>query len=482
MSKAQADADALFAKLGIKPPGSSRSPAPGPSSVASPLSSTSSPLNRTPSLSSNAPSRSGGISKVEADSAALFAKLGIGKPKSSSSASSVSSSKKDEESASCCGSDKPHDHKAHTEQKGPKAFGKPTIQTDPTQILLKDSTLPLGVRKSLKNDQPVTSTGCHSLDGLLAGFGGLPLGSITVLEETGTTDFCTALHRYFAAEGVMQEQHVTVIGAGDRWAFGLPAAVGNAIAVKETPKRAPKPDDKMKIAWRYENLGAFGDGLRTTGTTLGGNNDDVFCHAYDLTKRMDPPRKAPPVLHLPGPDRMRGEKDPWGPLISRLQSHVKNSPPNSIHRILFPQILNPVVYPAFSAIPTHFINFMLALKDLIIDNPNRINIYISLPLALFPRETSITKYTEALSDVVIQLSPVPKDEDKKEVDETPQGVFSFWKLFDGELPTENLGFVQSKRRFKVVAWTLPPIDAFEEGASGGLGPKEGAVDKKSLEF
>lgn len=111
----------------------------------------------------------------------------------------------------------------------------------------------------------VISTGCQSLDGLLAGYGGLPLGKIVLLEETGTTDFCTALHRYFAAEGVQQEQYVTVVGAGDRWAFGLPAAIGNAAQVKETPKRAPRPDDKMKIAWRYENLGAFGDGLRSTG-------------------------------------------------------------------------------------------------------------------------------------------------------------------------------------------------------------------------
>jgi elongator complex protein 4 len=197
---------------------------------------------------------------------------------------------------------------------------------------------------------------------------------------------------------------------------------------------------------------------------------------------MDPPRKSPPVLHLSGPDRVRDEKDPWGPLISRIESHIKNTPPNSVHRILFPQILNPVAYPAFSAIPSRFINFLLALKDLTIDYANRVNIYISLPLALFPREATLTKYSEVLADVVIQLSPVPKDEDKKEVDETPQGVFSFWKLFGEELPTENLGFVQSKRRFKVVAWTLPPIDAFEEGASGGLGPKEGVIDKKNLEF
>src|SRR5690606_31387993 len=119
----------------------------------------------------------------------------------------ATSQEKEEESSSCCGSGKPHDHKSQTEQKGSKAFGKPTIQSDPAQVLLKDSTLPLGVRKSLKNDALVTSTGCHSLDGLLAGFGGLPLGSIVLLEETGTTDFCTALHRYFAAKGVQQEQY-----------------------------------------------------------------------------------------------------------------------------------------------------------------------------------------------------------------------------------------------------------------------------------
>lgn len=115
-----------------------------------------------------------------------------------------------------------------------------------------------GVRPSPDDGRPTTSTGSLSLDSLLAGHAGLPLGKILLLEEYGTTDFAGTLLRYFAAEGVVQQQQVHVIGVGEQWGRSLPGLVGPAEVTKE--KKNDKTEERMKIAWRYERL-EFGTGI-----------------------------------------------------------------------------------------------------------------------------------------------------------------------------------------------------------------------------
>ncbi|KAH8153521.1 uncharacterized protein LAJ45_02334 [Morchella importuna] len=76
------------------------------------------------------------------------------------------------------------------------------------------------------NGQPTTSTGTPSLDALLAGHAGLPLGCSVLIEEPGTTDFGGALLRYYAAEGIVQGHAVTVVGVPEAWVRDLPAVTG----------------------------------------------------------------------------------------------------------------------------------------------------------------------------------------------------------------------------------------------------------------
>ena len=98
-----------------------------------------------------------------------------------------------------------------------------------------------------------------SLDNLLAGHAGLPMGKILLIEENGTTDFAGALLRYYAAEGVVQEQKIHVVGVPEQWGRSLPGLIGTAESLEE--KRDKRKDEKMKIAWRYERLGEFGAGV-----------------------------------------------------------------------------------------------------------------------------------------------------------------------------------------------------------------------------
>jgi elongator complex protein 4 len=138
------------------------------------------------------------------------------------------------------------------------------ISSGANDLSQANSTIPLpestpGVRPSPDDGKPTTSTGTTSLDNLLAGHAGLPLGKILLIEENGTTDFAGILLRYYAAEGVVQDHKVHVIGVGEQWGRSLPGLL------EPTESRADKPDmrakEKMKIAWRYERLGEFGTGI-----------------------------------------------------------------------------------------------------------------------------------------------------------------------------------------------------------------------------
>lgn len=121
-----------------------------------------------------------------------------------------------------------------------------------------NAPLPMpGVRPSPLTGEPTTSTGIYTLDSLLGGHAGLPLGSSLVMEESGTTDYAGALLRFYAAEGIVQGHHIHLVGHGEQWTNELPALVGAADASTETTSvgKVKVDEEKMKIAWRYERLG-----------------------------------------------------------------------------------------------------------------------------------------------------------------------------------------------------------------------------------
>jgi len=113
-----------------------------------------------------------------------------------------------------------------------------------------------GVRPSPLTGQATTSTGTWTLDNLLGGHAGLPLGSSLLVEESGTTDFAGALLRFYAAEGITHGHTLHIVGVGDQWVRGLPGVIGAADAsdLKQSSK-VKVDEEKMKIAWRYERLG-----------------------------------------------------------------------------------------------------------------------------------------------------------------------------------------------------------------------------------
>lgn len=115
-----------------------------------------------------------------------------------------------------------------------------------------ETQLAPGLRPSPLDGRLTTSTGTASLDGILAGHAGLPLGSSLLVEEHGTTDFSGMLLRYYAAEGLVQGHHVHVLGYPEAWKHELPAVSTKQDSASR--KASTHAEEKMKIAWRYESL------------------------------------------------------------------------------------------------------------------------------------------------------------------------------------------------------------------------------------
>jgi elongator complex protein 4 len=132
----------------------------------------------------------------------------------------------------------------------------------PRESITKSQVPPLpGVRPSPLDGRPTTSTGTATLDNLLAGHAGLALGASLLIEESGATDYAGALLKLYAAEGLVQGQHVHVVGLPEQWARNLPGLARQG----DKESQAGDVKDKMKIAWRYEGLGRFGEESKTRG-------------------------------------------------------------------------------------------------------------------------------------------------------------------------------------------------------------------------
>lgn len=130
----------------------------------------------------------------------------------------------------------------------------------------------LGTRPSPVTGHTTTSTGTESLDKLLGLGAGLALGTSLMIEEEGTTEFARSLLSCYAAEGVLQGHVVFVVGPPG--SMTLPGLVEDGGS--KSKEKTSVESERMKIAWRYERLGAFEDRER------GGSNLHVACPMNEI--------------------------------------------------------------------------------------------------------------------------------------------------------------------------------------------------------
>ena len=344
-----------------------------------------------------------------------------------------------------------------------------------------------GVRPSLVDGRPTTSTGTQTLDDLLAGHAGLALGNSLLIEENGTTDFAGALLRFYAAEGAVQGHRVHVVGVGEQWGRELPGLVGTATGggSQESGSSAVVDQEKMKIAWRYERLGEFGLGtagsrggialvllcllvyirrncfcesvgifirdlVLTSAASATANRNPTpsnpasadsmvptpFCHSFDLTKRLSLP--TPGTITFTAVSL--AAENPFPSIIQALTHQIASSPPTTIHRLIIPTLLSPAVFPPSATHPTHILPFLHSLRALLRQHSTRLTAMLTLPLSLYPRSTGLVRWIEHLCDGVLELAPFPHPIDvgpplttssgsgKNMAEEKPQGMLKIHRL------------------------------------------------------
>ncbi|GAO49559.1 PAXNEB-domain-containing protein [Saitoella complicata NRRL Y-17804] len=354
--------------------------------------------------------------------------------------------------------------------------------TPSSKLVTSRPNLPSGVRPSALNGTLTTSTGCPSLDAVLNGLGGLPLGSSLLVLESGTTDFSGSLARNFAAEGVLQGHGVCSVGVGEGWVGELPGEVGADTREKKEMK------ERMQIAWRYNNLGEFGTGIkerervRTTTAEDGvAAVEEVYCHSYDLTKRLSVPPSAVGNITHTAPSTTP-KTNPYTPIIAHI-AKLLSSPTPTLHRVVIPNLLNPTRYPPNAARSEWLLRFFHSLRVLLRTYPSRLVVLLTLPLDLYPRSTGLIRYIEHYVDAVLELAPFPKPLPTSPANpDVPQGLVRVHKA-----PAQGAGgvgvggdggdlaFRVTRKNFYIEAFSLPVM--VEEEKS-----EEQKARKKDIDF
>ncbi|BFZ03948.1 hypothetical protein BsWGS_06987 [Bradybaena similaris] len=159
----------------------------------------------------------------------------------------------------------------------------------------------VGTKPSLYNNQLLISTGIPSLDYVIGG--GLAVGTVLLVEEDTYGSYAKLMLKYFVAEALVTQQSVflsSADGSVQQLVKELPGTVDEVSAQTPAKVTSPSPstahphtgtqaagdpgsiahseDEKMKIAWRYQNSPKV-QVLPSAGTQFG--------HYYDLTKTMD---------------------------------------------------------------------------------------------------------------------------------------------------------------------------------------------------
>lgn len=339
-----------------------------------------------------------------------------------------------------------------------------------------------GLRPSPLDARPTTSTGTTSLDQLLAGHGGLPMGTCLLVEEQGTTDFSGVLLRYYAAEGLVQGHHVHLVGFPLEWKHQLPGLATPDPKSKSALSAAPH-EEKMKIAWRYESLGnasSPGFSARTESSSVA-----TFCHSFDLSKRLmtssckgsiwPTPSTGPPTLQHATPSSV----SPFKAIIKHIKAKLETSP-TEIHRVVVPSLLSPTLYASGCTQPSEVLQFLHGLRALLRQYSGQLTVLITMPTSLFPRNTGLVRWMEILCDGVIELislparpgAAAPSDKKDPKANEQPQGLLKVHTLpvyhekgcggAETSAFRETLSFSLSASKGLIIKpYSLPPMEEEE---------------------
>ncbi|CAO1632301.1 unnamed protein product [Jaminaea pallidilutea] len=208
--------------------------------------------------------------------------------------------------------------KVHADQASQASTSHTTIRP-PTHPTLRPSPFPQQL------PLPLFSLGLQSINDVLTGVG-LPSGSLALFLPQQSTSgrsgfadedadserirveaaqaYADLANRYAAAQGIAAGHRVLVIGQGaNRWVNGLMGWAGaqdtgsktsdtqspsSSSSVQTAEQRKKDPNDKLKVAFRYENMKRIQDDEGSDPSSSSSSSAQPFVHPFDLSTRLSP--------------------------------------------------------------------------------------------------------------------------------------------------------------------------------------------------
>jgi len=211
--------------------------------------------------------------------------------------------------------------------------------------------IPAGTKLSLHNGQLLVSTGIPTLDDVLGG--GLPVGSVLLVEQDQANAYSQLVLRYFASQGAASlHQHTVVVsdtplswssmlmGWRDLPAEALIQEISNGPQMEEEKAQA---GDELKIAWRYAKqsrvYGASdGSHLKQNATSLNSGTKSSSSFKPSITKKYEPmAQPAGPLPKSPSSGSTPSEYCHVFDMQSRLNvSYIQEHLDSRLHAISIP--------------------------------------------------------------------------------------------------------------------------------------------------
>lgn len=335
-----------------------------------------------------------------------------------------------------------------------------------------------GTQSSLHNGQLLCSTGIPSLDGVIGG--GIPVGSVFILEEDFNHQYSDVLTRYFLAEAVVSRHEVFTVGNEDEGTFlnHLPKPVLNEDTYQvEVDKR------DMKIAWRYQ------DSPQVQTST---GNFSKYGHYYDISKHMDEKTltnsnfKHVDLRLLFEKYQSKKPQDMLKHILKELHKHItennfdiatvtQSKKSINILRVVVPGFLSPF-WPREIIDAQNLVRFLICLRGIL--RKSLAICWLTVPTHLYP--SNVTKLLRHNADMVIRLesfgrgktNPLYKDY---------HGLLKIEKLptlncLAPYMPdTYDLAFKLRRKRFAVERLHLPP-DITDSASRQGVEEETGYLN------
>ncbi|XP_072941887.1 elongator complex protein 4 [Epargyreus clarus] len=317
----------------------------------------------------------------------------------------------------------------------------------------------------LKNNLPYISSGIPSLDHVIGG--GIPTGSIFVIEEDVLGSYSRILSKYFLAEGVVCK-HAALVASADENPKNIVTELPQPCKAPSNEKDVPHTNSEMKIAWRYEGLGQVE-------SSFGSNTN--FGHHFDLSKHIEEEiisNSNISYCHLLQDElQCKGFKNNmYFKLLSTIKNatskeEYKSSSKNSnILRICIQSLGSPMWTAmdcgdcAPSSYGQDLIKFIYCLRVVLRDT-NAVA-FITIPTHLFEDEHIIQRINYSVDNAVRIESFAGSSQETNPVYSEYHGLFhitklsALYSLVPYVPPSLDLAFKLRRKKFVIEKLHLPP--------------------------